>query len=73
MSVSGDGGYNEVVNGVKQGCTRGRCVPSWQQGTPMTTGIGANDIEDSIAEAYRRTADLTAAGELKDEGGLGTE
>lgn len=29
--------------------------------------IGANDIEDYIAEAYRRTADRIAAGELKDE------
>jgi excisionase family DNA binding protein len=30
--------------------------------------IGANDIEDYIAEAYRRTAERIAAGELKDEG-----
>lgn len=30
--------------------------------------IGASDIEDFIAEAYRRTADRIAAGELKDEG-----
>lgn len=29
--------------------------------------IGANDIEDYIAEAYRRTAERIAAGELKDE------
>ncbi|GKV72995.1 helix-turn-helix domain-containing protein [Pseudarthrobacter sp. NCCP-2145] len=31
--------------------------------------IGANDIEDYIAEAYRRTAERIAAGELVDEGG----
>lgn len=31
--------------------------------------IGASDIEDYIAEAYRRTAERTAAGELKDQGG----
>jgi excisionase family DNA binding protein len=31
--------------------------------------IGANDIEDFITEAYRRTAERIAAGELKDEGG----
>lgn len=30
--------------------------------------IGASDIEDFIAEAYRRTAERIAAGELKDEG-----
>ncbi|MBE4719854.1 helix-turn-helix domain-containing protein [Pseudarthrobacter sp. AB1] len=30
--------------------------------------IGANDIEDFITEAYRRTAERIAAGELKDEG-----
>jgi excisionase family DNA binding protein len=30
--------------------------------------IGAADVEDFIAEAYRRTAERTAAGEL--EGGL---
>ena len=29
--------------------------------------IGANDIEDFITEAYRRTAERIAAGELKDE------
>jgi hypothetical protein len=28
--------------------------------------IGANDIEDYIAEAYRRTAERIAAGELED-------
>ncbi|NSX37174.1 helix-turn-helix domain-containing protein [Pseudarthrobacter oxydans] len=31
--------------------------------------IGANDIEDYITEAYRRTAERIAAGELQDEGG----
>ncbi|MHA7289542.1 helix-turn-helix domain-containing protein [Arthrobacter sp. MDT3-24] len=30
--------------------------------------IGANDIEDFIAEAYRQTAERIATGELKDEG-----
>ena len=30
--------------------------------------IGANDIEDYIAEAYRRTAERIAAGEIVDEG-----
>ena len=30
--------------------------------------IGVNDIEDYIAEAYRRTAERIAAGELVDEG-----
>jgi excisionase family DNA binding protein len=30
--------------------------------------IGANDIEDYIAEAYRRTAEHIATGELVDEG-----
>lgn len=30
--------------------------------------IGAADIEDYIAEAYRRTAERIAAGELKGEG-----
>lgn len=29
--------------------------------------IGANDIEDFIAEAYRCTAERIAGGELKDE------
>lgn len=29
--------------------------------------IGAADVEDYIAEAYRRTAERIAAGELKDE------
>lgn len=29
--------------------------------------IGASDVEDYIAEAYRRTAERIAAGELKDE------
>jgi len=28
--------------------------------------IGANDIEDFIAEAYRKTGERVAAGELKD-------
>jgi hypothetical protein len=35
--------------------------------------IGANDIEDFIAEAYRRTAERIAAGELKDDGDPGAE
>jgi excisionase family DNA binding protein len=30
--------------------------------------IGANDIEDCMAETYRRTAECITAGELKDEG-----
>lgn len=30
--------------------------------------IGANDVEDYIAQAYRRTAERIAAGELKDDG-----
>jgi excisionase family DNA binding protein len=30
--------------------------------------IGANDLEDYIAEAYRRTAERIAAGEFKDDG-----
>jgi excisionase family DNA binding protein len=34
--------------------------------------IGASDIEDYIAEAYRRTAERIAAGELKDDGDAGT-
>lgn len=29
---------------------------------------GANDLEDYIAEGYRRTAEHVAAGELKDDG-----
>ena len=29
--------------------------------------IGVNDLEDYIAEAYRRTAERITAGELKDE------
>lgn len=35
--------------------------------------IGATDIEDFIAEAYRRTAERVIAGELKDEGEPGSE
>jgi excisionase family DNA binding protein len=35
--------------------------------------IGANDIEDYIAEAYRRTAERIAAGELVDEGETGAQ
>lgn len=30
--------------------------------------IGVNDLEDYIAEAYRRTADRIAAGEIRDDG-----
>lgn len=30
--------------------------------------IGRQDIEDFIAEAYRRTAERIGAGDLKDEG-----
>lgn len=30
--------------------------------------IGVSDVEDFIAEAYRRTAERIAAGELKDDG-----
>lgn len=30
--------------------------------------IGVNDVEDFIAEAYKRTAERIAAGELKDVG-----
>ena len=30
--------------------------------------IGRQDVEDYIAEAYRRTAERIAAGELQDEG-----
>ncbi|MDQ0864978.1 hypothetical protein QF036_002559 [Arthrobacter globiformis] len=33
----------------------------------------ANDLEDYIAEAYRRTAEHVAAGELKEAGEPGTE
>ena len=35
--------------------------------------IGAADIEDFIAEAYRRTAERVASGEIKDEGEAGAE
>ena len=35
--------------------------------------FGASDIEDYIAEAYRRTAERIAAGELQDEGGADAE
>jgi excisionase family DNA binding protein len=35
--------------------------------------IGRQDIEDYIAEAYRRTAERIAAGELKDEGESGDQ
>lgn len=35
--------------------------------------IGRQDVEDYIAEAYRRTAARIAAGELQDEGGTGEE
>jgi len=35
--------------------------------------IGRQDVEDYIAEAYRRTAERIAAGELQDEGGAGEE
>ncbi|ALV43222.1 excisionase [Pseudarthrobacter sulfonivorans] len=35
--------------------------------------IGANDIEDFIAETYRRTAERIAAGELKGDGESGPE
>ncbi|WP_411373307.1 helix-turn-helix domain-containing protein [Arthrobacter sp. MPF02] len=35
--------------------------------------IGANDIEDFIGEAYRRTAERIAEGELKDEGDTDSE
>ena len=35
--------------------------------------IGRQDVEDYIAEAYRRTAERIAAGELQDEGGTGEE
>ncbi|MDQ0619207.1 helix-turn-helix domain-containing protein [Arthrobacter globiformis] len=30
--------------------------------------IGANDLEDYIAEAYRRIAERVAAGDLQDDG-----
>lgn len=35
--------------------------------------IGASDIEDYIAEAYRRTAERIAAGEFKYDGEPGAE
>jgi excisionase family DNA binding protein len=35
--------------------------------------IGASDVEDFITEAYRRTAERIAAGELKDDGDPGAE
>ena len=35
--------------------------------------IGASDIEDFIAEAYRRTAHRIAAGELGDDGEPGSD
>lgn len=35
--------------------------------------IGANDVEDSIAEAYRRTAERIAAGEVADDVEPGSE
>lgn len=35
--------------------------------------IGVQDLEDYIADAYRRTAERVAAGELKDDGGPGEE
>jgi hypothetical protein len=35
--------------------------------------IGRQDIEDYIAEAYRRTAERIADGELKDEGESGDQ
>lgn len=35
--------------------------------------IGRQDLEDYIAEAYRRTAERIAAGELQDEGGAGDQ
>ncbi|MDQ1058433.1 hypothetical protein QFZ23_002334 [Arthrobacter globiformis] len=38
-----------------------------RQDTRGVWRIGASDIEDYIAEAYRRTAERIAAGELKDD------
>jgi excisionase family DNA binding protein len=35
--------------------------------------IGRQDIEDYIAEAYRRTAERIAAGEISDDGEPGAE
>ncbi|MET3206286.1 UNVERIFIED_ORG: excisionase family DNA binding protein [Arthrobacter sp. UYEF13] len=35
--------------------------------------IGAHDLEGYIDEAYRRTTERIAAGELKDEGEAGSE
>jgi hypothetical protein len=35
--------------------------------------IGRQDIEDYVIEAYRRTAERIAAGELKDDGDPGAE
>jgi hypothetical protein len=36
-------------------------------------GVGFKEIEDYIAESYRRTAGRIAAGELKDERATGVE
>ena len=60
VSVSGDGGYNEVINGVKESATRTRSVPSWPQGTPMITRrtTGTKPLEEAIAEGNVWCIDL---------------
>lgn len=56
-----------IRNLIKTGELRGI-----QVGSRGVWRIGANDIEDYIAEAYRRTAERIAAGDLED-GEAGTE
>jgi excisionase family DNA binding protein len=44
-----------------------------QVGACGVWGIGIHDVEDYIAEAYRRTEASIAAGDIEDSGGTGDQ
>lgn len=57
-----------VKQSLVQGLIKTRELRAFQVGGRGMWRIGRQDVDDFIAEAYRRTAERIAAGELEDGG-----
>ena len=62
-----------VKQSLVQGLIRTGELRGFQVGARGLWRIGRQDVEDYIDQAYQRTAERIAAGELEDEGGNGDQ
>ncbi|MDQ0664676.1 excisionase family DNA binding protein [Arthrobacter ulcerisalmonis] len=62
-----------VKQSLVQGLIRTGELRGFQVGGRGLWRIGPQDVEDYVSQAYQRTAERIAAGELEDEGGTGDQ